>query len=360
MSSVEEILAKGTAELEEARKRPTVFPTLLHIAKYSYALVLLWRRTSKYYHWAKLTIDFKHGIKSGLMDALTRDTDEISVRNSTAQTMQLKSVQETNPNHPPAWIASARLKEVTGCETCPNSEDLWLEAGRLLPVDTAKNVMTAQALDQNVSEFEQDMKAKKRLFRKALEHIPNIPIRFVCGKLPLNWKSSQNKTRKFFCLEQSNVAHGSSVEIWLALARLETYENERPSILWLPSANGVEIDQSRILVKNKLSMPEKSGAVLTCQVIIKFVIGHGIEEEDRKQSWVHSSVGVQNSHSLETLPADTRNPSGYVLLNLNDNMKRVTFQQPVSSRHWLFKRIRILKKIWLAAVKVESEKWEYD
>nr|CAH0112453.1 unnamed protein product [Daphnia galeata] len=284
MSSVEEILAKGTAELEEARKRPT------------YALVLLWRRTSKYYHWAKLTIDFKHGIKSGLMDALTRDTDEISVRNSTAQTMQLKSVQETNPNHPPAWIASARLKEVTGCETCPNSEDLWLEAGRLLP------------LDQNVSEFEQDMKAKKRLFRKALEHIPNIPIRFVCGKLPLNWKSSQNKTRKFFCLEQSNVAHGSSVEIWLALARLET---------------------------------------------------------------VHSSVGVQNSHSLETLPADTRNPSGYVLLNLNDNMKRVilwnrffnvqvTFQQPVSSRHWLFKRIRILKKIWLAAVKVESEKWEYD
>ena len=28
--------------------------------------------------------------------------------------MQLKSVQETNPNHPPAWIASARLKEVTG------------------------------------------------------------------------------------------------------------------------------------------------------------------------------------------------------------------------------------------------------
>ena len=45
-------------------------------------------------------------------------------------------------------------------------------------------------------------------------------------------------------------------------------------------------DQSRILVKNKLSMPEKSGAVLTCQVIIKFVIGHGIEEEDRKHSWL--------------------------------------------------------------------------
>lgn len=26
----------------------------------------------------------------------------------------LKSVRETNPHHPPAWIASARLEEVTG------------------------------------------------------------------------------------------------------------------------------------------------------------------------------------------------------------------------------------------------------
>ena len=26
----------------------------------------------------------------------------------------LKSIRETNPNHPPAWIASARLEEVTG------------------------------------------------------------------------------------------------------------------------------------------------------------------------------------------------------------------------------------------------------
>lgn len=26
----------------------------------------------------------------------------------------MKSVRETNPHHPPAWIASARLEEVTG------------------------------------------------------------------------------------------------------------------------------------------------------------------------------------------------------------------------------------------------------
>lgn len=54
----------------------------------------------------------------------------------------LKSLRETNPNHPPAWIASARLEEVTGkvqtarnlimkgTEACPKSEDIWLEAAR--------------------------------------------------------------------------------------------------------------------------------------------------------------------------------------------------------------------------------------
>ncbi|KAK6053592.1 hypothetical protein COOONC_08905, partial [Cooperia oncophora] len=56
--------------------------------------------------------------------------------------MLLKSVRETNPKHPPAWIASARLEEVVGklqvarhlimegCEKNKKSEDMWLEAVR--------------------------------------------------------------------------------------------------------------------------------------------------------------------------------------------------------------------------------------
>ncbi|KAF2978601.1 hypothetical protein EK904_002651 [Melospiza melodia maxima] len=55
----------------------------------------------------------------------------------------LKSVRETNPDHPPAWIASAPLEEVTGklqvarnlimkgAEMCAKSEDVWLEAAQL-------------------------------------------------------------------------------------------------------------------------------------------------------------------------------------------------------------------------------------
>jgi len=57
----------------------------------------------------------------------------------------LKSVRETNPSHAPAWIASARLEELTGklqaarnlimkgTEHCLRSEDVWLRAHCILP-----------------------------------------------------------------------------------------------------------------------------------------------------------------------------------------------------------------------------------
>ena len=34
---------------------------------------------------------------------------------------------------------------------------------------------------------------------------------------------------------------------------------------------------------------ENSGAVLNCQAIIKFVIGRGVEDEDRKHSWLEDA-----------------------------------------------------------------------
>lgn len=55
----------------------------------------------------------------------------------------LRSVIQTNPKHAPGWIAIARLEEAAGkmvaarswiekgYETCPDNEDVWLEAARL-------------------------------------------------------------------------------------------------------------------------------------------------------------------------------------------------------------------------------------
>jgi pre-mRNA-processing factor 6 len=105
----------------------------------------------------------------------------------------LKSVRETNPNHPPAWIASARLEEVVGkvqaarnlimrgTEHCPKSEDVWLEAARLMPLELARGIVThaVRHLPQSVkiwvkaADLEQEPKAKKQVLRRALENVPN-------------------------------------------------------------------------------------------------------------------------------------------------------------------------------------------
>lgn len=53
------------------------------------------------------------------------------------------SLIKSNPKHAPGWIAAARLEEhagrmviarkhiKAGCEHCPKSEDIWLEAARM-------------------------------------------------------------------------------------------------------------------------------------------------------------------------------------------------------------------------------------
>nr|SVE90348.1 EOG090X017X [Daphnia sinensis] len=362
----------------------------------------------------------------------------------------LKSVRETNPNHPPAWIASARLEEVTGklqaarnlilrgCETCPHSEDLWLEAARLVPVDTAKNVI-AQAVNHLVnsvklwikaSELEQDMKAKKRVFRKALEHIPNS-VRL--------WKAAvelEEPEDAKILLSRAVECCPTSVELWLALARLETYENARKVLnkareniptdrqIWITAAkleeahgnttmvekiidrsinslaaNGVEINREHWL--KEAVDAEKAGAVLTCQAIIKFVIGHGVEDEDRKHSWLEDADNFTSqgafecsravyAHALEIFPAKksiwlraahferqhgTRDslesllqravahcPQAEVLWLMGAKSKWLAGDVPAarSILSLAFQANPNSEEIWLAAVKLESENWEYE
>lgn len=61
--------------------------------------------------------------------------------------MLLTALKQSNPKHAPAWIASAGLEEadgkltaarniiIKGTEMCPQSEDVWLEAIRLMEPD---------------------------------------------------------------------------------------------------------------------------------------------------------------------------------------------------------------------------------
>ncbi|CAM2102295.1 pre-mRNA-processing factor 6 isoform X1 [Lepidochelys kempii] len=260
----------------------------------------------------------------------------------------LKSVRETNPHHPPAWIASARLEEVTGklqvarnlimkgTEMCPKSEDVWLEAARLQPGDTAKAVV-AQAvrhLPQSVriyiraAELETDIRAKKRVLRKALEHVPNS-VRL--------WKAAvelEEPEDARIMLSRAVECCPTSVELWLALARLETYENARKVLnkareniptdrhIWITAAkleeangntqmvekiidraitslraNGVEINREQWI--QDAEECDKAGSVATCQAIMRAVIGIGIEEEDRKHTWMEDADSCVAHNALE-------------------------------------------------------------
>lgn len=106
--------------------------------------------------------------------------------------MLLKSVINTNPRHAPGWVAAARLEEVAGkladarqllqkgCEMCPQSEDIWLEAARLQTPDNAKAVLArgvaanpnSVKLWMQASRLEADAMAQSRVLRRALERIP--------------------------------------------------------------------------------------------------------------------------------------------------------------------------------------------
>ena len=362
----------------------------------------------------------------------------------------LKSVRETNPNHPPAWIASARLEEVTGklqsarnlimkgCEMCSKSEDVWLEAARLQPTDIAKAVVS-QAVRQipnsvriwiKASDLEIEFKAKKKIFRKALEHIPNS-VRL--------WKAAvelEEPDDARILLSRAVECCPTSVELWLALSRLEGYENARKVLnkareniptdrqIWITaakleeshgnnhmvekiidralqslSANGVEINREQWL--NDAIDTEKSGSILVCQAIVRAIIGVGVEDEDRKHTWLEDVENFANQGGIEcaravynialkTFPnkksvwlraayfekthgnrktlenvlheAVKACPKAEVLWLMLAKSKWMASDVP-SARNTLseaFKANPNSEEIWLAAVKLESENEEYE
>ncbi|CAJ0586620.1 unnamed protein product, partial [Mesorhabditis spiculigera] len=252
--------------------------------------------------------------------------------------MLLKSVRDTNPKHPPAWIASARLEEafgklqmarnliMEGCDNNKKSEDVWLEAVRLHPPDVAKSIVATAVghIPHSVriwikaADLEMDLKAKKKVFRKALEQIP------TSVKL---WKAAvslEDPEDARILLTRAVECCSASTELWLALARLETYENARRVLnkarehiptdrqIWLSAArleetSGQKEMVDRIVSKALVSLranhveinrdhwlkdatdAEHGGCPLTSQAIIKSILGFGIEDEDKKATWIEDA-----------------------------------------------------------------------
>lgn len=266
----------------------------------------------------------------------------------------LESVIKTNPKHAPGWIAAGRVEEVAGrmavarkviaagCDNCPKSEDVWLEAARLnIPQDARVILANAVShLPQSVKiwlkavDLENDPKSKRRVLRKAIEYIPNS-VRL--------WKEAVNMEDDpqdaLILLARATELIPSSVELWLALARLETPDNAKKIInkarKTIPTSHEIWIAASRLqeqigassndidkLMNNGVGSLKSAGALLsreqwlkeaekveeegsplTCAAIVKATVYQEIEEEDRYAVWMDDADALEDRGSIETARA---------------------------------------------------------
>lgn len=244
----------------------------------------------------------------------------------------LESVIKTNPKHAPGWIAVARLEEYAGkivaarkwiaqgCEQCPKSEDAWLENIRLNDNHNAK-IIAANGIKNNerstrlwieAMHLESDPRAKKRVLRQAIDHIPQS---VAIWKEAVNLEEDAEDAR--LLLAKATEIIPLSVELWLALARLETPDNAQAVLnkarkavptsyeIWIAAArlqeqignaNKVNIMNRAVkaLVKEG-AMPkreewiteaekcEDEGAVLTAGAIIRETLGWSLDEDDDRK-----------------------------------------------------------------------------
>jgi len=257
----------------------------------------------------------------------------------------LSSVIQTNPKHAPGHIAAARLEEVAGkivaarkimaqaVIICPKSEDAWLESMRLNDNHNAK-IIAANAISHNpqsirlwieAMKLEDDLKAKKRVLRRALDILPHSA---ALWKEAVNLEEDPADARLLLAKATEEVP--MSVDLVLALARLETPENAQKVLnkgrqkiptsheIWIAgarlqeqmgNANKVNVMRRAVasLVREGAMLPreqwiteaekcEEEGAILTCGGIIRETLGYSLDEEedDRKAIWLDdakSSIG---------------------------------------------------------------------
>jgi pre-mRNA-processing factor 6 len=264
----------------------------------------------------------------------------------------LKSVRDTNPKHGPGWIAAARVEEAAGkilqarkliqegCETCPDSEDVWLEAARLHPPEVGKSILatavrripTSVKIFLRAADLETNDTAKKAVLRKALEANPTS---VTLWKAAIELEDAED-ARILLSVAVERVPQ--SIEMWLALARLETYENARKVLndarkalpaeraVWIAAAKLEEsqnhndvvdkiIDKAvRSLAKHEAIVTraqwlqeaedaEEAGAPLTSGAIVKYTIGLGVDPEDRQRTWADDAKGALRRGAVATARA---------------------------------------------------------
>lgn len=246
----------------------------------------------------------------------------------------LKSVRDTNPQHGPGWIASARVEETAGkllqarkiiqegTRVCPDNEDVWLEAARLHPIPVAKSILatavrripTSIQIFLKAASLETADSAKKAVLRKALEANPTSTLLW---KAAIDLEEADD-ARVLLAVAVEKVPQ--DVDLWLALARLETYQSAQKVLnkarkalpsdrsVWLAAAK-LEESQDHVDTVSKIvdravrslrkqdavisreqwleeaEKAESADAPITSAAIIHHTIGQDVEEEDCLRTW---------------------------------------------------------------------------
>lgn len=266
----------------------------------------------------------------------------------------LQSVVKTNPNNALGWIAAARLEELAGkivaarktidkgCAQCPQSEDAWLENIRLNHESPNTKIIARRAIEANprsvrlwveAMKLEHIASNKRRVVRQALDHLSDSE---ALWKEAVNLEDDPNDAR--LMLAKATELIPLSVDLWLALARLETPENAQKVLnrarkavptsheIWIAAArlqeqlgqgDKVNVMKRAVQVLAKESaMPsreewiaeaekcEEEGATLTCESIIRETLGWSLDEDDdRRDIWKEDARGSINRGRYETARA---------------------------------------------------------
>lgn len=262
-----------------------------------------------------------------------------------------KSIITSNPQNAAGWIGAARLERdlgkmsvareliAKGCEACPTSEDIWLEAADLNPKDA--RAVLAQAvtkLPQSVAiwllaaQQETTLDGKRAVLRRALEVIPRSVQLWKCAV-----DLEQPQEAKVL-LSRAVELIPKSVELWLALAQLETYERARAVLnkarqalptepkIWvtaarLEEANGNTQNLANLMRNAVTSLTahkavitrdtwmemavnaEKAGFAGTCHAIIMVTLGIGIDDLDKRNTWTNDIDRLLLERHVETARA---------------------------------------------------------
>ncbi|GFP78581.1 protein stabilized1 [Phtheirospermum japonicum] len=238
-------------------------------------------------------------------------TSDAEVSDINKARLLLKSVTQSNLTHQHGWIAAARLEEVAGklqaaqnlikkgCEECPKSEDVWLEACRLASHDAkaviargVKAIPNSVKLWMQAAKLEQDDANKSRVLRKGLEHIPDS-VRLWKAVVEL-----ANEEDARLLLQRAVECCPLHVELWLALARLETYWNAKKVL----NKARIKLSKEPVIWITAAKLEEANGNTDSVGKMIergiKTLKAEGLEID--REMWMKEAEAAERAGSVET------------------------------------------------------------